>query len=82
MVSKRDSFVPVVCPLELVGDDLERYLEVRMLRLVVHPSGARAVSWKSGKEIRPGRWNTRPAVYPPWTETLAGESRVSLKIEQ
>lgn len=61
-----DEYVPPspVLPLELAGAELERYFEIRMLRLFFDSSGERSVRWdEETGEVCPGVRYPRPGVY-------------------
>ena len=61
-----DEYTPPepVLPLELAGAELERYFEIRMLRLIFDPSGERSVYWdEETGEVCPGVRYPRPGVY-------------------
>lgn len=61
----REKYIPPppVLPLELVGEALERYNEVRRLRRRFDSSGERSVRWNESGEPLPGILYPRSTVY-------------------
>lgn len=59
-MSDDQSRMPVAAPIGLVGEDLDRYLEVRMLRMLIDRSGHRPISWDETGQVVPGQWKMRP----------------------
>ena len=59
-MSNEQSRMPITAPIELVGEHLDRYLEIRMLRMVFDPSGHRPISWDESGQVVPGQWKMRP----------------------
>lgn len=59
-MSDNENRMPVVAPIELVGEHLDRYLEIRMLRMLFDPSGHRPIGWNETGQVVPGQWNMRP----------------------
>ncbi|MGL4593140.1 MAG: hypothetical protein ACRCUY_00255 [Thermoguttaceae bacterium] len=55
-----DSRMPITSPIQLVGEHLDRYLEIRMLRLLFDQSGHRPITWNPEGEAVPGQWKLRP----------------------
>ena len=51
---------PVTEPIMLVGEHLDRYLEIRMLRLLFDCSGHRPITWNEDGQAVPGQWKMRP----------------------
>lgn len=63
-MTDRDKYTaPPVFPLELAGEQLERYNEVWRLRRRFDSSGERAVRWDESGEPLPGVRYPRPGVY-------------------
>lgn len=55
-----DERMPITAPIALEGEELDRYLEVRVLRLLIDRSGHRPVTWNKEGQPVPGQWNLRP----------------------
>lgn len=52
--------IPIIDPIALEGDELMRYLEIRMLRKFFDRSGHRPITWDKNGQVGPGQWKMRP----------------------